>query len=241
MGAPACPVCGKALTFVSQYNAWWCASCNQYRQLGTTPPGAGAAQPTTPGASNLWYQNFYRLRKKVLALTGQYWIEDQAGRVLGYSKQKLLKLKEDIRIYTGEDMATELFQIRQQQVLDVWGIFAIVDSSTNMILGYVRRKALSSTFFRDAWEIRDAANNLVGGISESTGRGLARKWVPGGALIPEKMTLELGGQPVATINQQFKIIGDIWEVACHAVPPALDRRVLLGGALLMSMLERARK
>ncbi len=177
----------------------------------------------------------------MLALAGQYWIEDQAGRVLGYSKQKLLKLKEDIRIYTGEDMTTELFQIRQQQVLDVWGIFAIVDSSTNMILGYVRRKALSSTFVRDEWEIRDAANNLIGGISEPTGRGLARKWVPGGALIPEKMTLELGGQPVATINQQFKIIGDIWEVACHAVPPAFDRRVLLGGALLMSMLERARK
>ncbi|MGQ0798202.1 MAG: hypothetical protein ACT4OI_10145 [Methanobacteriota archaeon] len=105
----------------------------------------------------------------------------------------------------------------------------------------MRRKALSSAFVRDAWEIRDPAQQLIGGISESAGRGLARKWIPGGALIPEKMTFELGGHPVAEINQQFKVVGDIWEITCHAVPPTLDRRVLLGGALLMSMVERARK
>jgi hypothetical protein len=242
LATPACPACGTPLTFVAQYNAWWCARCNQYRQPSAPAAGAAPAQPATPRpGGDLWLQNFYRLRKKVLALAGQYWIEDQAGRVLGYSKQKLLRLKEDIRVYTGEDMTTELFQIRQQQILDAWATFAVVDSPTNSVLGYVRRKALSSAFVRDEWDIRDPANNLIGGISESTGRGLARKWLPGGALIPEKTTLELGGRPVATINQQFKVIGDIWEVSCQALPPAFDRRVLLGGALLMSLVERARK
>lgn len=242
LAGPACPVCGRPLAFVAQYNAWWCTSCNQYRQPSAATTGAMPAQPTGPRPGwDLWFQNYYRLRKKVLALAGQYWIEDQAERVLGYSKQKLLRLKEDIRVYTGEDMSTELFQIRQQQILDAWATFAVVESATNAVLGYIRRKALSSGFVRDAWDIRDPANNLIGGISESTGRGLARKWIPGGALIPEKMTLELGGRPVATINQQFKVVGDIWEISCQAVPPAFDRRVLLGGALLMSMLERARK
>ena len=185
--------------------------------------------------------NFYRIRKKVLALTGQYWIEDQAGNPLGYSKQKMLRLKEDIRIFTDETMTRELFQVRQQQILDIWGTFAVIDSGSNALLGYVRRRALTSTFVADEWEIRDPANNLVGEIKESTGRGLARKWIPGGSLIPERLTMTLGGMPVAYINQQFKIVGDIWEIECQNLPAMFDRRVFLGGVILMGMIERERK
>ncbi len=157
---------------------------------------AASAQPVPA----LWTQNFYRIRKKVLAIAGQYWIEDQARNQLAYSKQKLLRLKEDIRVYADETMAQELFQIRQTQILDIWGTFAIVDSSTNAILGYIRRRALSSSLVADQWEMRDPYNNLVGEIKESTGRGLARKYVPGGGLIPEKLTMTLGrhlGDPVS--------------------------------------------
>lgn len=135
----------------------------------------------------------------------------------------------------------ELFSIKQQQILDIWGTFAVVDSRSNTNLGYIKRKALSSSFIRDEWEIYDAYNRLIGGIYESTGRGLARKYLPGGSLIPEKVTWQLHGQPVAEINQQFKIIGDIWEMNCINVPQYLDRRVLLSCILLMGMIERARK
>jgi len=68
-----------------------------------------------------------------------------------------------------------------------------------------------------------------------------RKYLPGGGLVPEKLTMTLGGQPVAYINQQFKIIGDIWEIQCQNLPATFDRRVFLGGVILMGMIERARK
>ena len=99
---------------------------------------------------DIWHQNVYRLRKKVLALTNKYWIEDANGRMLGFSKQKAFKLKEDIRIYTDESMRQELFQIRQQQIIDAWGKFAVIDSATGQVLGYVKRKAIGSTFLWDA-------------------------------------------------------------------------------------------
>ncbi len=207
---------------------------------GPAPPVLQAARPT--GASDArWYQNSYHIRKKVLAIANQYWIEDHAGSLLGYSKQKLLKLKEDIRIYTDESMTSELFRIQQQQIVDAWGNFAAIDSATNTVLGYVKRRALASAFVRDEWEVRDAAGQLIGEMHESTGRGLARKYVPGGKLIPEKITLELGGKPVVQINQRFKVIGDIWDIEVQAVPPSFDRRVLVSCALLMGMIERARK
>ena len=240
MGAPAtaCPRCGSSMAYVPQSGMWHCGNCGLDLR-----PQAPAPQPSpaAPAGGGLWFQNAYRLRKKVLAIANQYWIEDASGRPLGYSKQKLLRLKEDIRIYTDEGMQTELFRLQQQQIVDAWGTFAVIDAPTNTVLGYARRRALSSTFVRDEWEIHDAAHQLIGGIYESTGRGLARKWIPGGRLIPEKMTLEFQGRPIAEINQQFKVIGDVWDIHCQAVPPSFDRRVLLGCALLMSMIERARK
>ena len=70
---------------------------------------------------------------------------------------------------------------------------------------------------------------------------LARKYLPGGGLIPEKMHLEMNGQILADINQEFKIIGDIWTMNCQMVPSNFDRRVLLACILLMGMIERRHK
>ena len=191
--------------------------------------------------SDMWRKDGYRIRKKVMALTNKYWIEDINGSMLGFSKQKMFKLKEDIRIFTDETMSQELFCIKQQQIVDSWGRFNIVDSASGTVLGYIRRKAIMSHFAWDEWDVFDAQDRMIGGIHESKGLGLVRKYVPGGALVPEKMTLKLNNVPVAEINQQFKIIGDIWELRCLDVPSDIDRRILLGGLILMGMIERSRK
>ena len=191
--------------------------------------------------SDIWNQDFYRIRKKSLTVGNKYWIEDRDGSVLGFCKQKLLKLKEDIRVYSDENMSSELFSIKQQQIADAWGKFAVVDPSTDYHLGYFKRKGLMSGFVKDEWDIYDADEQPIGKISESSGRGLARKYIPGGGLIPETITLEIRGEPVAEIKQKFKIIGDIWEVDCQNVPSDLDRRVLLSCILLIGTIERGRK
>jgi uncharacterized protein YxjI len=240
------------MSFVQQYAQWYCPSCKEYQKPRVQAPQPQAkAQPAMqqpPRAAKppvtvapIWTQNFYRIRKKVLTIWNKYWIEDHSKHILGFSKQKMFKLKEDIRVYTDESMKTELFMIKQQQILDIWGTFAVVDTRTGAHLGYIKRKALASSFVRDEYEVYDANNQLIGGIYEDTGSGLARKYIPGGSIIPEQMTLVLHGQPVATINQRFKIIGDIWELTCINVPQYFDRRVLLSCMLLMGMIERQRK
>jgi uncharacterized protein YxjI len=191
-----------------------------------------------PQPGNIWGQDYYRIRKKVLAIANQYWIEDRAGNQLGYSKQKLLKLKEDIRIFSDDTMQFELFAIKQTQIIDAWGHFAIIDSQTGQQIGGFKRKALMSGLLRDEYEMVDPSGQTCGKLAESSGMGFLRKIIP---LIPETLTLEWYGQPIAEIKQKFKIIGDIWEVECHGVPPNFDRRVLLGAIILMGMVERDRK
>ncbi len=210
------------------------------------PQGAPQAAPgwgqpemmmmATPAPSGPWFQNSYRIRKKVLALTHQYWIDGQGGTLVGYGKQKPFHLKEDIRVYTDEHMHQELFRIKQEGIVDAWGTFAVIDSATNAALGFVRRRAMAS-MIRGEWEVYDASRHLIGGLHESTGRGLARRLIPGGKAVPEHMTLELGGRPVAQINQEFKIIGDVWDVTAQDMPTSFDRRVLVACALLMGMVE----
>ena len=191
--------------------------------------------------SEIWHQNYYRVRKKVLALGSKYWIEDSQGRILGFTAQKLFKLKEDIRVYTDEKKTRELLIIKQAQIVDLWGTFNVIDAESGQILGYIKRKFLKSTFLADEWGVYDAGNNLIGEIKENAGRGLARKYLPGGGLIPEKMVMYNGNVPVVEINQKFKIIGDIWEMQCLDVPNYIDRRVILAGVILMAMIERKNK
>lgn len=235
-GAKFCPSCGTKIEAASMPSV-------EPANVTAPTPNQSAAQSTVQVApsTNIWYQSFYRIRKKTLTVGNKYWLEDYNGNVLGFCKQKLFKLKEDIRIYTDENMTNELFCIKQEQIMDVWGNFAVIDSYTNTKLGYIKRK-LMSEIGRDSWEFYNANDQLIGRIYEpSLGSALARKYMPGGALIPEKMVLEIGGQVVADVNQKFKIIGDIWEMDCQRVPPDLDRRVLLSCIILMGMIERSRK
>ena len=231
---------------------WWPANCiiSDPMACGTQiVEGASfcsrCGRPTlpqqTPAQSGLWYQNYYRIRKKVIAIANQYWIEDSRESVLGFARQKIIRIKENIPVFADESMRQEIFKIQQDQVMDMWVTFSVVDSATGACVGKIRREALSSGVYKDQYQLLDAAGRQVGRVAERSGRGLARKYLPGGNLVPERLVVEFYGQEVAEIKQQFKIIGDIWEVDCSRVPPGFDRRTLLSSMLLMGMIERDRK
>jgi uncharacterized protein YxjI len=199
---------------------------------------AGGQQFQAPmGQPNLWYQNFYRIRLKVLAIGNKYFIEDRQGTVLAFSKQKLMRIKDDIRIYSDESMSNELFRIQQENIVDDWGTWAVIDSRTNTLIGKMRRSYLSN-FAQDEYALLDPYNQPIGRVVEPSKRGLMRKYMPGGNLVTEQVKVEYYGRVVAYIQQQFKIIGDTWEVDCQYLPPQFDRRTLLTAMLIMGMVER---
>ena len=70
----------------------------------------------------------YQIRKKFFKIFGgAFHIYDPTGQVAFYSRLKAFKLKEDIRVYTGEDMQTEALAIRARQVLDIAATYDVVD------------------------------------------------------------------------------------------------------------------
>ncbi|UCE80530.1 MAG: zinc ribbon domain-containing protein [Methanobacteriota archaeon] len=229
-----CPSCGTP----TEEGGAFCSKCGA--RVGISTAESGIPPPSVPG-NPIWYQNFYRIRKKVVAITNQYWIENADGSILGYSKQKLIRIKEDIRVFADDSMSEELFRIRQDQVVDMWGTFGVIDSVTEAVVGKIRRQALRSGVHKDEYLLLNAHGQTVGKLAERSRRGLMRKYMPGGVLVPEQLVVEFQGRQVAEIKQQFKIIGDIWEVDCSRIPAQFDRRILLSAMLLMGMIERDRK
>ena len=194
-----------------------------------------------PAQTGLWFQSYYRIRKKVIAIANQYWIEGSDGKAVGYARQKILRIKEKIPVFSDESMSQEIFRIQQDNLADTWGTFSVIDTGTGACVGKLRREAIASGIVADSYLLMNHAGQRVGRVAERVGRGLGRKYLPGGNLVPETLVVEFGGREVTEIRQQFKIIGDIWEVDCSKVPRDFDRRTLLAAMLLMGMIERDRK
>lgn len=144
----------------------------------------------------------YQVRRKVFTFMGRkFHVFNPNGEVVIFSKLKALRLKEDVRLYTGEDMTTELVCIRARKVVDFSGVYDVFDSQTGYKIGALKRKGLKS-IFKDEWIILDAQDQEVGMIQEdSTGLALVRRFLVN--LIPQNYHVYIGGKQVSTFRQNF--------------------------------------
>jgi len=184
--------------------------------------------------------NTYLVRRKVLKiLGGAFHIYDPSGNVIAYSKMKAFKLKEDIRLYTGEDMGTELLTIQARAIIDFSAAYDVYDPRAREKVGALRRRGFKS-MFRDEWLVLDAADAQVGLIQEdSTGLALVRRFIDAASLLfPQKYSVQMGGREVATFKQNFNPFVYKLTVDLSGDPRgALDRRLAMGAALLMAAVE----
>ena len=112
------------------------------------------------------------MKQKVLAIGRKYYIYDNQNQLIGFCHQKAFKWKEDIRIYTDESKAHELLTVKQQQVPDFSGTFAVNDPTKgNELVGFVGRKGWQS-MLQDTWHIFNNQNQHIAEVKEEGG-GLA--------------------------------------------------------------------
>ncbi len=103
---------------------------------------------------------------KLLALASQIYIRDANGNLIGYVKQKLLKLKEDINVYADEQQTQHLFNIKADRVLDFSAKYNFTDNRGNFI-GSIKRQGMRS-IWKANYEVHDANNNQVLQIHEES-------------------------------------------------------------------------
>ena len=181
----------------------------------------------------------YLVRRKVFKLLGgAFHVFDPAGNVVLYSKQKAFKLREDIRIYTGEDMGTEVLTIRTDKIIDLGATYHVHDSQQGGVrVGSLKRKGLKS-MLRDEWIILDPSGQEVGIIQEdSVALALLRRLMVGW-LLPQKYNGTIGNNPVSLFARNFKPwvskISLDFSMDTHG---QLDRRLGIAAAIMLLAIE----
>lgn len=185
---------------------------------------------------------------KVLALASQIRINDANGQMLGYVKQKLFKLKEDIRVFTDDSQTNQIFGIRADRILDFSAKYNFTDRAGNL-LGSIRRRGMRS-LWKAHYEIYDERDNQVMEIREENG------WVKvvdalvgevpvvgifsGYLFNPAYLISRADGTVVARMQKKPAFFEGKFQLAQQAPMNQSEETRLLLSVLTMILLERAR-
>jgi uncharacterized protein YxjI len=179
----------------------------------------------------------YLLKRQVFALTGKFRIYAPDGTLALFSEQKMFRLREDIRVYADEGKVQELLWIQARQVLDFSAAYDVVDSTTGVKVGGLRRRGFHS-MVRDTWEIMDGGDQPLGILLEdSLALGLLRRFLLG-SLLPQNYDALIGDVRAADLRQRFNLFRYELEVDFSLDPSGrLDRRLGLAAAILLAAIE----
>lgn len=99
------------------------------------------------------YQYPLNLRFKLIALAPRITITDASGTEQLFVNQKILNLKEDVRIYNNSKKEREVYRIQANRIIDFSATYKFVHSANNAPIGSVKRKGMRSlwraTYFSD--------------------------------------------------------------------------------------------
>ncbi|MCG7849335.1 MAG: hypothetical protein MIO93_09185 [ANME-2 cluster archaeon] len=179
----------------------------------------------------------YLVRRKILKIFGAaFHIYDPDGNVAFYSKLKAFKMKEDIRVYTGEDMQEEVLVIQARKILDISAAYDVADPTTNEKVGVLKRKGIKS-IMKDEWIFMDANDQEIGLIKEdSTFFALFRRFIS--SIIPQTYHGYIGDNMVCTFKQNFNPF--VMKINLDFSPDTnnlLDRRLGIAAAVLLTAIE----
>ncbi len=181
--------------------------------------------------------NQYYLRRQVLALTGTLRIYNPSGDMVLYSRQKMFKLREDIRAYADEGRTQELLYIQARNILDFSAAYDVTDSQSGEHVGVLRRKGWRS-IARDEWQILDASDRPIAVlIEDNLGRALLRRFVLG-AWLPQNYDILMGDQQVADLRQRFNLFRYELNLDFSLdTAQRLDHRLGIAAAILLAIIE----
>mgnify|MGYP001565807362 FL=1 len=191
--------------------------------------------------AELFEADSYMIRQKVLKLLGEefhIYSDESMENMIGYSKKKALKLKEDIRVFSDEDKSTELIVIKARSIIDFGATYDVTDSQTGEPICSCKRGGLKS-MFKDSWVVLNSEGNKVGTLGEDSGvLALVRRFVPGMTLlIPQEFSLKMNGASgKVTFTQKINPL--VHKLVVSGVSSSgIDPRIAASAAVLLIAIE----
>lgn len=189
--------------------------------------------------SDLYEADSYMVRQKVLKLLGEefhIYSDDSMQQLIGYSKQKALKLKEDIRVYSDEQKSTELICIKARSIIDFGAGYDITDSQSGEAICTFKREGLKS-LFKDSWKLMDDSGTQIGTLGEDSGiLALVRRFVPfASLLIPQEFVLSVEASSIVFTQKMNPFVHKMFVTNIQS--SGLDPRLVLAATMLLIAIE----
>ena len=190
-----------------------------------------------------------KLSFKLITLVSQIYISDANGELLGYVRQKLLKLKEDINVFADEQQTQHLYNIKADRMLDFSARYNFTDNR-GVSVGSIKRKGMRS-IFKAHYEIYEPSGVLAMEIHEENA------WIKVvDSLVGELPVIGMftgyffnpayiisranGGAQIARLQKQPAFFEGIFQLEKLAEMSEDDEALVLLSFLTMTLLERAR-
>jgi hypothetical protein len=183
----------------------------------------------------------YLIRKKILKLFGaSFHIYAGEDNLILYANLKAFKLKEDIRLYTGEDMKEEILVIKARSIIDLGVTLDVYESERNEKIGALKRKGLKS-ILKDEWLILDKNDKQIGTIKEDNlAMAMVRRFLIN--IIPQTYIAEINGVKVCTYKQSSNpFVTKVKLDYTREAEGLLDRRLGIAAGLLLCAIEGKQK
>lgn len=179
----------------------------------------------------------YLFRRKMLSLFGsKFYVLGPDGTAVMFFKKKKFRLKEDIRLFSGEDERETLLMIKARGVLDFGATYDVFEPESGARIGALRRKGFKS-MLKDEWVVLGDGDRELGVIKEDSllMATLRRVLV---SLIPQKFEMLIGGRIVAQYRQFFNPFIHKMELSiARDGESVIDRRLMVAAGMLLVLIE----
>lgn len=184
---------------------------------------------------------------KIIAIAPQVKVTDAAGSTVLYVRQKVLALRENVRVFEDEAQQRQLYEIQADRILDFSARYR-VSTPDGRTVGTAGRKGMRS-LWSATYVIADADDREIGTIREENPfvkllDGLVSE-IPlvGGVLamlINPSYLVDLRGQTVLRLKKRPAFFEGRFTLDKLAEFDEQDEAIVLTSTLMMLLLERGR-
>tara|TARA_B100001175_G_C19481984_1_gene627645 strand:+ start:1256 stop:1849 length:594 start_codon:yes stop_codon:yes gene_type:complete len=190
------------------------------------------------------------LQSKIIAIAPQIYVTDSDGTGVLYVKQKLLKLREHVEVFTDNTKEKKLCDIRTDQIIDWSASYNFTDNQGNPF-GGIRRKGLRS-LWRARYEVYSGESNSVTEFNVSEESVLTRfidgifggipiiGFLTGYVANPTYIVTDRSGKAVMRLRKKPALWEGKFSIESLSELSASQQTRILVGLLMMVLLEKNR-
>jgi uncharacterized protein YxjI len=202
-------------------------------------------KPTNPLNQPLAFP--LELSFRLITLSNQIYVRDAEGRQVAYVRQKLLRLKELIKIFPNQTATDQTYEIQADRVLDFSGRYRISDANGREI-GVVQQKGMKSLWrakfvvSRNGQEVAHITEKSVltrfldKVVGELPFVGVVSSYV----FQPSYLVENAQGQLLMEMAKQATLFEGVFKVEQRQAFSISDQQLLVMALIMVVLLERTR-